>query len=156
MGDWQVPHLTLLCSAGIMEAKIIFVFQRRPATCKRRALKPSLCYTSIHPPWLILMAACTCFTLEEYFLFFSSLYFHFLNTHLKMSTSTVCLNYNVNLYAAFTVRLFLIIIIITAVIYNCREDIITFGQVWHGGQTNTLKVVFSELHLCLRTQGCEF
>lgn len=69
-----------------------------------------------------------------------------------MSAPTVYLNYKVNLYAAFTVRLFFF----TAVIYNCRKDIITFCQVGDGRQTNALKVIFSELHLFSRTKGWEF
>jgi len=63
-----------------------------------------------------------------------------------MEASTTCLNYTVHLYAAFTVRVFCSI----AVIYNCKEDIITFCQVWRGKQTNTLK----EQRLLLRTLKC--
>lgn len=51
----------------------------------------------------------------------------FLNT--KMSAPTACFNNKVNLYAAFTVRLFFSFFF-TAVIYNCRKYIITFCLVW--------------------------
>lgn len=87
-------------------------------------------------PRLIWTSVCTCFTL-----FCLHLSFHFLNTRLKM---TVRLIDTLNLYPAFHGRaiFFSFFFLLTAVIYNCRKDIITFGRVGHRTQTNTLKIIF--------------